>query len=109
MNALEVRRREQDDVVERMRVEETKAALTSARKGMEKEARRLKQEEEDKKKKAENPSSAPAAANGRGSSIGMGGGKWVAPHLRRHWCGEPQSARAGNNQYRNGIHKRKYQ
>lgn len=77
MNALEAQRREQDDVAERMRVEATKAALASAREGMEKEARRLKEEEEFKLVKGK----APVADTNR-SAGGGGGTKWVPPHLR---------------------------
>lgn len=80
MNALEARRREEDDVVERLRVEETKAALTSARMGMEKEAQRLKEEEEAKKQKKEGSKKVQNASVR--SNIGGGGTKWVPPHLR---------------------------
>jgi len=85
MNALEARRREEDDVVERLRVEQTKAALNSARVGMEKEALRLKEEEEAKKFKT--VTKAPTRSN-----IGGGGTKWLPPHLR----GGP-SAALGNS------------
>lgn len=83
MNALEERRREQDDVAERMRVEETRAALEAARIGMEKEAQRLKDEEEKKKQ----TSAAPVSSDGGDKS-----GKWVPVHLR----GNP-SAALGNS------------
>merc|ERR1711957_1091061 len=43
MKALERKRNEQDDIVERLREEDTKAALAAARDGMEKEAQRLKE------------------------------------------------------------------
>lgn len=72
MNALEERRREQDDVAERMRVEETRAALAAAREGMEKEAQRLKDEQTKKEVVA-----APTSDSGVGT-----GGKWVPVHLR---------------------------
>ena len=82
MNALEERRREQDDIAERMRLEETKAALAAAREGMEKEAQRLKEEQDQKKKVEETPTS-----NGEGNT-----GKWVPVHLRNR-----PSAALGNS------------
>lgn len=72
MNALEERRREQDDIAERMRLEETKAALAAARKGMQKEGQRLKNEQQQKKKVEVAP-----AASSDGNL-----GKWVPVHLR---------------------------
>ena len=76
MNALEERRREQDDVVERMRVEETKAALAAAREGMEKEAQRLKDKQEKKNMKE-------ASVNSNNDSASASnGGKWVPVHKR---------------------------
>lgn len=83
MNALEERRREQDDVAERMRVEETRAALEAARVGMKKEAQRLKNEEVKKKQGVV----APVTTDG-----GDKKGKWVPVHLR----GNP-SAALGNS------------
>lgn len=68
MSVLEERRREEDDIAERMQVEETRMALAKAREGMEKEAQRLKEEQEAKEK----PPSASAQS----------GGKWIPPHLR---------------------------
>jgi len=72
MKALESKRREQDDVAERLRVEETKAALAAAREGMEREAQRLK-EEREKKEEEKKPEA---------SGLGGVGGKWVPPHMR---------------------------
>jgi len=43
MKALELNRSEQDDIAERMRVEETRAQLAAAKAGMEKEAQRLRE------------------------------------------------------------------
>lgn len=89
MKALEST--ESDNIAERMRVEETKAALQAARDGMEREAARLK-EEQEKKKESGKP--APTAAGSTSSRFGAagasfgdsnGGGmgsKWVPPHLR---------------------------
>lgn len=74
MNAIEKSRREQDDVVERMRVEETKAALASARIGMEKEAERLKE--------AKNKQEAQLSSNNQRVESGGTSGKWVPVHLR---------------------------
>lgn len=77
MNALEARRREEDDVVERLRVEETKAALTSARVGMKKEAQRLKEKEEAKKQKETSAKAAQTVGSADGRSS-----KWLPPHQR---------------------------
>jgi len=80
MKALEVKRREQDDVAERMRVEETKAQLAAAKEGMEREAQRLK-DEADAKKKKEEDKKAGIATPSPGMGGGMGG-RWVPRHLR---------------------------
>jgi len=93
MNALKLKRNEQDDIAERLRVEETKAKLAAARDGMEKEAQRLKDEKEAKelkKKEQVNKTSGGrfgAAAVGVSAGIGGGGGgggggKWVPVHMR---------------------------
>lgn len=93
MKALEST--ESHNIAERMRVEETKAALQAARDGMEREAARIK-EQQEKKKETGKPAPA-AAASTSGSTSGRfgaaaaslndsnGGGmgaKWVPPHLR---------------------------
>jgi hypothetical protein len=84
MRAFVSQRSEQDDIAERLRVEETKQKLAAAREGMEKEAQRLKEEKSTKEtKKQENsqPSNrfGQAAANIGG---GASGGKYVPAHLR---------------------------
>lgn len=84
-----------NSIQQRLKLEETKAALQAARDGMEREALRLKQEEEDKKQgggfttatsKASGGSGrfSAAAQNvaGGGASSGAGGKSWVPPHLR---------------------------
>lgn len=93
MKALEKKRNEQDDIAERLRVEETKAKLAAAREGMEKEGQRLKEAKEAKNQ----PKTTAAPATGGGSRFGKasanmfgasagaadsGKGKWVPPHLR---------------------------
>jgi len=78
MKAFDAKRRDQDDIAERMRVEETKAQLAAAREGMEREAQRLKEEREKKQEETKKPESRVI-----GGIIGMGtGGKWVPPHMR---------------------------
>mmetsp|Transcript_15958 Transcript_15958/g.33511 ORF Transcript_15958/g.33511 Transcript_15958/m.33511 type:complete len:409 (+) Transcript_15958:218-1444(+) len=78
MATLQAQWNEQDDVAERLRIEETKKQLAKAKEGMEKEAERLRLEKEKKE----------AAANARSSGLGLGGsaagagGKWVPSHLR---------------------------
>ena len=82
MKALDLKRSEQGDIQEKLRVEANKAKLAAAREGMEKEAQRLKEEKEKKEQQAS--SSKPrfgAAAAGMGAP-GAGGGKWLPPHLR---------------------------
>mmetsp|Transcript_6531 Transcript_6531/g.7465 ORF Transcript_6531/g.7465 Transcript_6531/m.7465 type:complete len:320 (+) Transcript_6531:93-1052(+) len=79
MKAFDAKRRDQDDIAERMRVEETKAQLAAAREGMEREAQRLKQEREKKQEESKKPD-VPRSGGGLG---GFGGGsKWVPPHMR---------------------------
>lgn len=90
MKTFDKKRNEQDDIAERMRVEETKAKLAAAKAGMEKEAQRLKEEQEMKKSKI-NSEVAPsgsrfglAANNMSGGMAGRGeDGKWVPPHMRQ--------------------------
>ena len=79
MKALDLKSNEQDDIQEKLRVEENKAKLAAAREGMEKEAQRLKEEKEKKESGAEKV--APRFA-GAAAGMGMGGGKWVPPHMR---------------------------
>ena len=97
MKALQKKRNEEDDIAERMRVEETRAQLAAAKEGMAKQAERLREEKEAKKNAAGGPSGggAPGAGGSRfgaaAASIGGGGGgvsgigggsKWVPPHMR---------------------------
>jgi predicted nucleic acid-binding Zn ribbon protein len=87
MKALELNRSEQDDIAERMRVEETRAQLAAAKAGMEKEAQRLREEQEAKEAKRKERETVQssrfgaAAASLSGESSGIGG-KWVPPHMR---------------------------
>jgi len=69
-----------DNIAEKLRVEETKAALAAAREGMEREAQKLKEEKEQKEQQA-----AEKAASGAATAPRFGaaaGGKWVPPHMR---------------------------
>jgi hypothetical protein len=75
MKAFDPKRNEQDNIAEKLRVEENKAKLAAAREGMEREAQRLKEEQE---KKTAVASRFAGAAEG----IGGAGGKWVPPHMR---------------------------
>lgn len=78
-----MKRNEQEDIAEKLRVEETKKQLEAARIGMEKEAQRLKEEQaaaEAKKKEREGNRFGAAAAN-VGSGIG-GASKWVPSRMR---------------------------
>ena len=84
MQALNAKRNVQDDVAERLRIEETRAALARAKEGMAKEAERLAAEKAEKEAKA---AARAEAIHGGGSSMGGGtgggvggggtGGKWI--------------------------------
>jgi len=71
---------EQADIVEKLRVEETKAKLAAAREGMEREAQRIK-EGKEKKEQEVTSSRFENAAAGMSASSG-GGGKWVPTRMR---------------------------
>ncbi|KAL3756541.1 hypothetical protein ACHAWU_009935 [Discostella pseudostelligera] len=80
MQALNAKRNVQDDVAERLRIEETKAALARAKEGMAKEAERLAAEKAEKEAKAAARAEARAESIGGATSAlgGSGaGGKWV--------------------------------
>lgn len=91
MKALNPKGTEQDNIAEKLRVEENKAKLAAAREGMEREAQRLKEEQEKKKEatSATAPRFAAAAAGGGG------GGKWVPPHMRAGGAGTLPKIRMG--------------
>ena len=81
MKALDLKRSEQGNIQEKLRLEENKAKLAAAREGMEKEAQRIK--DEKAKKGQDNTDAKPrfgAAAAGLAGS--GGGGKWLPPHMR---------------------------
>jgi len=85
MRALQQKRREQDDVAERLRIEQTKAVLQKAKAGMEREAKRVEGEKEKKAAAVASRFSVPAAnlGIGMGSATSSGGvGKWVPPNRR---------------------------
>lgn len=65
---------EQEDIAEKLRVEETKKKLAAAREGMEREAQRIKEEKEKKEEQATSSRFGAAAA---------GGGKWVSSSRAR--------------------------
>lgn len=66
---------EQEDIAEKLRVEETKKKLAAARKGMELEAQRIKEEKEKKEELVTSSRFGAAAA-------ASGGGKWVPSRMR---------------------------
>jgi hypothetical protein len=76
MVALEERRRENEDLSERMEKEATKQALAKAREGMEKQAQEAQKAKEEKEKK-----NAEKVAKAKPSSIGSIG-KYVPMHMR---------------------------
>jgi hypothetical protein len=83
MKALEIKHREQDDIAERLRVEETKAQLAAAREGMEKEAQRIKEEAEKKEEK-------------KIETAAVSGGRWIPPHLRAGGAATTTASRFGS-------------
>jgi len=91
MKAFDAKRRDQDDIAERMRVEETKAQLAAAREGMEREAQRLKQEREKKEE-----SKKPEPSNRFSAAVGGMGSKWVPPHMRASGGGGLSRVRMGS-------------
>jgi hypothetical protein len=90
MKSMDPKRSDQGYIKEKMRVEETKAQLASAREGMERQAAQLKidKEKKDEKKQANQasiPSKNPrfgAAAASMSAGGGGTGTKWLPPHLR---------------------------
>lgn len=117
MKALELKRNEQDDIAERMRVEETRAKLAAAREGMEKEAKRLKDEKERKESKKMEKNQAQsggrfgAAVVGAVSSAGIGGGgKWVPVHMRNSGAAAaPSRTMTGGSRFRAAASATGYQ
>lgn len=79
MKSLDLKRTEQGDIQEKLRLEENKAALAAAREGMEREAQRLKDEKE--KKEQETTSSAKPRFGTAAAGL-TSGGKWLPPHMR---------------------------
>jgi len=69
-----------DNIKERLKLEETKAALQAARDGMEREAQRLREEEQDQTMTTVGSGRFSAAAATMDST--STGGKWVPPHMR---------------------------
>jgi len=91
MKALDPKRNNQNNIKEKLRVNENKALLANARKGMEREAQRIKDEKKGivpKVKPVVASRFAGAAANvggggsASGGALGATGGKWVPPHMR---------------------------
>ena len=83
MQALSEQRKGEDDVAERLRIEETKAQLARAKEGMAKEAERVAAEKEAKEFKKQGGAVAPSGGLGSGGGGGGGaGGKWVPSHMR---------------------------
>lgn len=84
MKALDPKRNDQNNIAQKLRVEETKAQLAAAREGMEREAERIKKEREEQKQKETSvaPRFTAAAANVGGTASSSSSGKWVPPHLR---------------------------
>jgi hypothetical protein len=70
---------DEQDIAERLRVEETRAQLAAAREGMAREAQRVKEEKEKKELAATSRMGGAGAAGGSGGDTG---GKWVPSRLR---------------------------
>jgi hypothetical protein len=87
MKSMDPKRSDQGYIKEKMRVEETKAQLASAREGMERQAAKLKDDKEKKdEKKQANQAAIPANPRFGAAAASMGAGgtgaKWLPPHLR---------------------------
>lgn len=79
MKALDLKGNDQDDIAEKLRIEETKAKLAAAKEGMEREAQKLKEEQE---KKEQGASTVAPRFGAAAAGLAANGGKWVPPHLR---------------------------
>ncbi|KAL9184457.1 hypothetical protein ACHAXT_002543 [Thalassiosira profunda] len=95
MRALEAQRNEEDDIAEKLRIEETKAQLAKAKEGMAREAERLKEEKEMKEAKAAAAGGGGMGGGAVGGGTGGTGGKWVPSHLRSTGGGTSLSSRFG--------------
>jgi hypothetical protein len=87
MKSMDPKRSDQGYIAEKLRVEETKAQLASAREGMERQAAKLKDDRDTKDaKKAEKNASIPSNPRFGAAAASMGAGgtgaKWLPPHLR---------------------------
>lgn len=89
IKALDLKGNEQDDIYEKLRIEETKAQLAAAKEGMEKEAQRIKEQREMKHTDVATSKPRFGAARGAAPRFGAAaaglaatGGKWVPPHMR---------------------------
>mmetsp|Transcript_36085 Transcript_36085/g.52903 ORF Transcript_36085/g.52903 Transcript_36085/m.52903 type:complete len:337 (+) Transcript_36085:34-1044(+) len=74
MKALEEKRREQDDVAERMRIEENKSKLQAAKDGMERQAKQMEAEKIAKQEKQQ--------FSQQTSAKPSDGGKWIPSYKR---------------------------
>jgi hypothetical protein len=81
---------EQDNIAEKLRVQETKKKLAAARQGMEREAQRLKEAKEKKEEAATGSRFGAAAAAGTG-------GKWVSSRARSGGMGSGWGSRMGGS------------
>jgi len=86
MKSLDTKRGGQNNIKEKLRVEETRAQLAAAREGMERQAAKLKEEQEKKeqvkKEAAMGRFPGASASLAAGGGLGGTGGKWVPPHMR---------------------------
>jgi hypothetical protein len=100
MKNLDLKRSEQGDIAEKLRVEETKAQLAAAKAGMEKEAQRLKEEKEMKKQGGFQEVVTNNKPRFGAAAAGMAGGsKWLPPHMRAGGSGLSMPSRfAGASQ-----------
>jgi hypothetical protein len=88
MRALDEKRRGQDDVKERLRIEETKGMLQKAKAGMEQRAKMIEEEKLEKERKVTERTTAKSSTGGGGLAGILGGssGKWV-PSAKRNMAG----------------------
>lgn len=86
MKSLDLKGNEEEQIAEKLRIEDNRAALARAKEGMEREAQRIKEEKQKKEQAADAASSSRFGAAGA-SVGGSTGGKWVPSHRLRDGAG----------------------
>ncbi|GKY92826.1 hypothetical protein MPSEU_000252200 [Mayamaea pseudoterrestris] len=96
IKSLDAGKHHSGNIAEKLRVEETKAALAAAREGMEREARLLKEKKEtDEAKKQE----AATRFSGASATVGVTASKWTPPSLARVKLGAASATKGVNRRF----------